>query len=404
MTTTPRETFQPELVLPELLSAERVPQLVDNLLASARRQRVTDIHLIPRNSSLEVLWRMNGVLHLIAEYPGELKTNIVSRVKVLAELLTYQAEVPQEGRIRSGDEEVEMRVSTFPTLCGEKAVIRLFVGSGEYRKLDSLGYPAEIADQLKRSLYETSGVILLTGPSGSGKTTTAYACLREIAQHATFRRSLSTLEDPIEAVIPSASQSQIRPQRGFDYSIALKSLLRQDPEVILVGEIRDVETARLVFQAGLTGHLVPTTFHAGSAAEAISRLLDMGIEPYQLRSGLLCVLNQRLVRVLCGCSAEESAPERALGLKADRFRVPQGCEQCDGTGYRGRTPIAELLTLERDSVRNAVLENQDSAAIEGAAISEGMKSRWQAAIEQIGAGITSPAEVRRVLGFHRQES
>lgn len=402
MTMTPKDTFQPQLVLPELLKADRVPELIDKLLESARQQGVTDVHLVPREASLEVFWRMNGVLHLIAEYPHELKSNIVSRVKVLAELLSYQSEVPQEGRIRTGDEGFEMRVSTFPTLFGEKAVIRLFVGSGEYRDLDSLGYPAAISDQLKQSLHETSGVMLLTGPSGSGKTTTAYACLREIVAGSPFQRSLSTLEDPIEAVIPSASQSQIRPQRGFDYSIALKSLLRQDPEVIMVGEIRDVETAQLVFQAALTGHLVLTTFHSGSAAEAISRLMDMGIEPYQLRSGLLCVLNQRLVRVLCDCSEESRDPEQKLGLDVEQFRVPRGCDQCDGTGYRGRMPIAELLTLERQTVRQAVLENRDSSSVEASAIAEGMKSRWEAAAERIEAGLTSPAEVRRVLGFTRR--
>ena len=195
-----------------------------------------------------------------------------------------------------------MRVSTFPTLHGERAVVRLFAAEDRYLYLADLGLPAEIETALHRHVHETSGAILLTGPAGSGKTTTAYACLREIVRSSQGRRSIVTLEDPIEMALPGVSQSQVQPAAGFTLATGLRSLMRQDPEVILVGEIRDAETVQTVFQAALTGHLVISTFHAGSAAGAISRLLDMGIEPYLLTSGLRAVLHQRLVRRLCECA------------------------------------------------------------------------------------------------------
>ena len=406
MPITPADSFSKELADHQLdgetlNNPENVPRLVDLFLSSARNHGTTDIHLIPRAAGLEMNWRINGVLHLIAEFPDALKVNIVSRLKVLAELLTYHTDVPQEGRISGGDQGFEMRVSTFPSVHGEKAVIRLFIGSGEYRTLASLGYPQETLAELTRNLYETSGVIMLTGPSGSGKTTTAYACLRAIVEDSPIRRAISTLEDPIESIIPAASQSQIRPSRGFDYAVALKSLLRQDPEVILVGEIRDQETAQLVFQAALTGHLVITTFHAGSASEAVSRLLDMGIEPYQLTSGLLCALNQQLARKLCSCAKLGDDESEKLGLNVSAFRTPVGCDDCDGTGYAGRFPMIELLTLEAQEIRKAILERMDSGTIDRAAIQSGMISRWEMAGASVESGLTSPAEVRRILGFRQ---
>lgn len=407
MPATPQISFQQALADRQLAGdasadPERVPELVDQILESAKQHNATDIHLIPRESGLEMNWRINGVLHLVAEFPQALKANIISRLKVLAELLTYHTDVPQEGRIQNREAGSEVRVSTFPSMFGEKAVIRLFVGSGEYRTLSSLDYPAETLEQLQQNLFETSGVIMLTGSSGSGKTTTAYACLRAIAEDSPIRRAISTLEDPIEAVIPAASQSQIRPARGFDYGVAVKSLLRQDPEVILVGEIRDQETAQLVFQAALTGHLVITTFHVGSAAEAVSRLLDMGIEPYQLTSGLLCVLNQQLARKLCECGQPSSDEQDRLGLEVEQVRVAVGCELCDGTGYAGRFPILEMLTLNRTKVRQTILAHRDSNEIEAAALESGMNSRWQMATAAVNAGKTSPAEVRRILGFRER--
>lgn len=382
--------------------AGQVPQTVDAILAAAREHHASDVHLVPDARGLAMSWRIDGVLQPIARFSLEVAAGIVARLKVLAELLTYRTDVPQEGRIRRGDQDLEMRVSTFPTMFGEKAVVRLFVGSGRFRRIDDLGLPDDVRTALRAALDERGGVLLVTGPAGSGKTTTLYAALREIAAQSP-PRSIATLEDPIEAVIEGAAQSRIRPQAGFDYQVGLRSLMRQDPEVILVGEIRDVATADVVLQASLTGHLVLTSFHAGSAAEAVGRLLDMGIEPYRLRSGILAVLNQRLLRRLCDCAREgragaEGEAER-LGLNVSRWRVPSGCPECRGTGYSERMVISEILSPRANVAGEAILAREDAAEIERRAIRSGMVSRIERARAAVEAGTTSPAEVRRVFGF-----
>jgi len=375
-------------------------EIVDSVLESAQVSGASDVHLIPVESGLDILWRIDGVLHPVAQLGNDIAANVVARLKVLSGLLTYRGETPQEGRIQSPtDAEVEMRVSTFPTLFGEKAVVRLFAGSGRYQRLDSLGLPPDVRSGLGDLLLESGGVNLVCGPAGSGKTTTIYACLRELADKFRSQRSLVSLEDPIEAVIPGVAQSQINPTAGFDYETGLKSLMRQDPEVILVGEIRDRIAAVTVFQAALTGHLVLTTFHAGSATGAICRLSDMGIEPYLLRTGLLGIVAQRLVRKLCECSGESTEGEALLGLDLPSCRVPAGCEKCRGTGYHGRLLLAEFLRTEASEVGRAILSQSDSDELESLAVSAGMKTRWERGLESVRSGQTSPAELRRVFGF-----
>ncbi len=347
-------------------------------------------------------WRIDGVLHSVAGFDSELSPRIVARLKVLAGLLTYRSETPQEGRIQNTtDTDVEMRVSTFPTMFGEKAVVRLFAGSGQYQRFETLGLPVDIQAGLSDLLLESGGVILDCGPAGSGKTTTIYACLRELADKFGSQRSLVSLEDPIEAVIPGVAQSQINPTAGFDYETGLKSLMRQDPEVILVGEIRDRVAAETVFQAALTGHLVLTTFHASSATGAICRLSDMGIEPYLLRTGLLGIVAQRLVRKLCECSKESSNADDLLGLDLRGCHVAVGCEKCRGTGYHGRLLLAEFLRTESSEVGRAILSQSDADELETLAVSAGMTTRWDRAVEAVNSGQTSPAEVRRVFGFSK---
>jgi general secretion pathway protein E len=375
-------------------------EIVDSVLEAARESGASDVHLIPIESGLDVLWRIDGVLHPIEKLRADIATNVVSRLKVLSGLLTYRSETPQEGRIQnSTDTDVEMRVSTFPTLFGEKAVVRLFAGSGQYQRFETLGLPTDIREGLSDLLLESGGVILDCGPAGSGKTTTIYACLRELADKFGSQRSLVSLEDPIEAVIPGVAQSQINPTAGFDYETGLKSLMRQDPEVILVGEIRDRVAAETVFQAALTGHLVLTTFHAGSATGAICRLSDMGIEPYLLRTGLLGIVAQRLVRRLCECSRESLNTDELLGLDLSICRIPVGCEKCRGTGYHGRLLLAEFLRTESSEVGRAILSQSDADELEALAVSAGMTTRWERAVEAVKRGETSPAEVRRVFGF-----
>lgn len=382
-------------------NAEYASRFVDTLLAAGRKRGASDLHLQPTPAGLELRWRVDGVLVALGTYPSGVAANIIARLKVLADLLTYRNDVPQEGRIRSSDADVEVRVSTFPTLYGERAVVRLFSNTLQYRDLGELGLPDEILGALRRLLGETSGAILVTGPAGSGKTTTLYACLHHLVNHSQPARSIVTLEDPIEMAVAGVAQSQVNQNAGFDLAIGLRSVLRQDPEVIMIGEIRDRATAEVALQASLTGQLVLSSFHAGSAAEAIGRLLDMGIEPYILRSGVLAIIFQRLVRKLCPCATAARGDEELLGLKVRQARVPVGCPKCALTGYSGRTVLAEMLLLDESSLAQAILARSDVAALEQLALRAGMVDRWARAVRAVEAGITSPAEVRRVLGFSR---
>jgi type II secretory ATPase GspE/PulE/Tfp pilus assembly ATPase PilB-like protein len=359
---------------------DRVVPAVDLILAEGVRCSASDIHFEPTPSGLEIRFRIDGVLRSAAVLPGELAPNVIARLKVMAELLTYRVDVPQEGHIRSqGADRVEdHRVSTFPTVYGEKAVVRIFHAAEQLLELDQLGFPPNVRDPLLDLLGERSGAVLLTGPSGSGKTTTIYACLRRLASDGAGRH-IVTIEDPVERWIDGVTQSQVRPGAEFDFARGLRSLLRQDPDVIMVGEIRDVETAQAATEAALTGHLVFSTLHAGSACAVIGRLLEMGIEPYVLTSGLRGILNQRLLRQVCGACRGA------------------GCEQCSQSGYRGRLLVAELLTVS-PTIRQAILAKADADALEAIAASSGWRTIRDAADDAVAMGRTTDAEVHRVLG------
>ncbi len=390
---------------------EFVTKLVDRILAAAQDSSASDIHLLPSANGLEVLFRIDGVLQPITTFATEIAPNIVARLKVRAELLTYRTDVPQEGRIRAktstgnNQSEVEMRVSTFPTLHGERAVVRLFAGSDRFQRIEDLGLPADITAELIGLLQKPSGALIATGPAGSGKTTTIYACLRELAYSCEdqspagkIRRNLVSLEDPIEVAIDGVSQSQIGERADLDLATALRFLMRQDPEVIMVGEIRDPETAEAALRASLTGHLLLTTFHAGSAAEAVGRLLDMGIEPYLLRSGLLAIISQHLARQLCSCRRAVKDAGDTLGLPLSEVCVPVGCEACHQTGFRERFVLAEMLVPEQTEVGGAIISRSAAAEIERLAVTAGMTTQWQRGVEAVAAGLTSVCEIRRVLG------
>jgi general secretion pathway protein E len=391
---------------PSVNGADYVPRLVSWILQAARDSSATDVHLVPQADGLQMDWRIDGVLLSVARFEPEFTPKIVARLKVVSGLLTYRCDIPQEGRIAADAEEVETRVSTFPTLHGEKAVVRLFAAEGQYQHLDQLGLPDDVGPKLKRLLGETSGVILITGPAGSGKTTTIYSCLREIVDESHGGRSLVSLEDPIEVIVSGVAQSQVNDSVGFTLEHGLRSLIRQDPEVIMVGEIRDRSTAETVFQASLTGHLVITTFHAGSAAGAISRLLDMGIEPYLLRSSLRAILSQRLMRRLCGCAVRNESPNAGVDIGAviggdirlESASQPVGCEVCHGTGYAGRILLTEMIEPDSQATSHAILAKQDTATIHSAAVSSGMIPQSERAMRAIESGQTSGAEIYRVLG------
>lgn len=385
-----------------------VPQLVDKLLIQARQFRASDIHLVPGSDRMIMQWRIDGVLHNVAGFDPELSPRIVARLKVLAGLLTYRTDLPQEGRIataalKSSGTGAETRVTTFPTLYGEKAAVRLFAGTDQYQKLNQLGLPDDIEHSLRLKLQATSGVILLTGPSGSGKTTTVYACLRELCELYGESRSLMTLEDPIEVAVPGVTQSQVRPSAGFDLASGLKSLMRQDPDVITVGEIRDPKTAEGVFQAALTGHLVLTTFHAGGSVDAIARLLDMGIEPYLVRSALQAVVCQRLFRAVCPeCAPVESANSVRSEGSSDNLQIhasPEaGCVLCGGTGYQGRFATGEWLDPTGAEFAKALLHSPDTQTLQSVAIHSGMITLRDRAEEAVRNGRTRQEEVFRILG------
>ena len=381
-----------------------VSEVVAVVLRAAGEARASDIHFTPGESELAVQWRIDGVLQPVATLPRKLAANVAARLKVLADLLTYRTDVPQEGRLREGSPDVEMRLSTFPTLYGEKAVVRLFAGTGRYQWPGDLGLPDDIQRDLLDLLRETAGALLITGPAGSGKTTTAYACLRELRRESGAGKSIVTLEDPVETVLAGVSQSQVNRAAGFDYATGLRSLLRQDPDAILVGEIRDRETAETVFQACLTGHLVLSTFHAGSAAEAVSRLGDMGIEPYLLRTGLLGIVCQRLFRLLCDCAEWTADDSAKLGFDAPRVRVTVGCDRCDGTGYHDRMLLAELLDPNHKEIGRGILARCDATELSLLAERAGMRSMRQRAAQAVTSGRLSPIEARRVLGFRQTET
>lgn len=360
--------------------AERAAPAVDLVLGDAVHRGVSDIHFEPTPQTVDVRFRLDGVLQPAGHLPRELAPNVAARLKVLAELLTYRTDIPQEGSIRKdvGRNGAEMRVSTFPTIHGEKVVVRIFDASGQVLELDQLGFSADLLGQLRRLLEERTGAIFFTGPSGSGKTTTIYACLRHLVRSGGVGRHIVTIEDPVEQVVPGVSQSQVRPGTEFDFARGLRSLLRQDPEVIVIGEVRDRDTAGIAIEAALTGHLVISTLHAGSTCGVVSRLLEMGIEPYLLTSSVKGIVNQRLIRRVCECKG-----------------VGNECDRCAGSGYRGRLLLAELLPLD-EPLRQAILARADIAGLEAAANRAGRATLATAAAEAVVRGITTEEEIQRI--------
>ncbi|MGB7345583.1 MAG: GspE/PulE family protein [Pirellulaceae bacterium] len=374
-------------------------QFVDTLLEFASRSNTSDVHLQPVATGIEIRFRHDGVLQKLGEFQDGKDASIITRLKVLSDLLTYQNDLPQEGRVVAPKATAEVRVSTFPTLYGERAVLRFFGQTQLLTQLQDLGHTPEVTQAINDTLAETSGAVLITGPAGSGKSTTLYACVRKIVRAAGGNRSILSIEDPIEVPVPGVAQSQVNAAGRFDLNTGLRSLLRQDPEVIMIGEIRDPLTAEIAIQACLTGQLMLTTFHSDSAATAISRLLDMGIEPYLLRSGVIGILSQRLLRVLCECGEQSRDQNQFCGLPIDECRVPRGCDVCNHTGYRGRILISEFLSLKDSSLADQLLDTKDSRAIYRIAVENGMKSLWERATDLVREKVTSPSEVRRVLGM-----
>jgi type II secretory ATPase GspE/PulE/Tfp pilus assembly ATPase PilB-like protein len=354
------------------------------LIARTFELGASDLHLLPTEDGLRVAWRIDGVLHNAGQLPKAIGPNVVTRFKVLADLLTYETQTPQEGRLRTTPDAQPIRVSTFPTIFGEKLVARVLqAGGAELGLLADLDMPQQAEGVLSRALLQTSGAVLIVGPAGSGKTTTAYAVIREIAARSGGARSIATLEDPVEVVLPGVTQSQVAPHAGFDLQTGLRALVRQDPEVILVGEIRDAETARIAYQAALTGQLVVTTFHAGDTATAIARLIDMGVPPYVLRGATRAIVAQRLVRRLCECSSPEQT---------------SGCDACRQTGYRGRRVIAEGVDFADAALTEVIREGYARHELQELLSEHGVRDLRSQAEALVAEGVTSRLELERVLG------
>jgi len=391
--------------LRDLASGAPVVRALDDIFERAVAMRATDIHIEPLRRDFQVRVRVDGIMRVLPPNKGIALRALISRVKILSALNIAEHRVPQDGRtrIRVRAREFDVRVATMPTTGGEAAILRLLERGSQLVELTQLGLSRRDEDVLRRQLAMPHGLFVVTGPTGSGKTTTLAAAISSLND---ATRKILTIEDPVEYEISGIAQSQVRPAVGLTFATALKAFLRQDPDVIMVGEVRDTETAKIAIQAALTGHLVMTTLHTNTAAAAVTRLIDIGIEPYLLASTLSTVMAQRLLRVLCpDCKRPVTikAGDRArdsrlvsLGIEVGaRLYAPGGCERCNHTGYRGRRAIFEVLEIT-EGVRRLVLAGADDAAIERAAQADGMTTMVEDGRARCLEGVTSLDEVFRV--------
>ena len=383
---------------------QHIVNIVDWLLQYAFDQRASDIHLEQRRGKGKVRFRIDGVLHLVYELPDNVMTAMISSLKILGRMDVAEKRLPQDGRIKTeapNGSEVELRLSTMPTAFGEKLVMRIFDPDVLLRSFSQLGLVASDYQQWQSMIKRAHGIVLVTGPTGSGKTTTLYSTLKQLA---TDSVNVSTVEDPIEMVVDAFNQSQIQPAIDFDFAAGIRTLMRQDPDIIMVGEIRDRATAEMAVQAALTGHLVLSTLHTNDAPTAISRLLDLAMPAHLIKATLNGVMAQRLVRTLCpDCRGEvpcdtdawkELTGPTQLATPATVFQ-PVGCLECRNTGYLGREGIYEIMPITH-TLLSHISSESDIQQIRSAAIGEGMKTLRMAGAEKVAAGVTSIEEVLRV--------
>jgi general secretion pathway protein E len=377
--------------LQDLATEAPVIRLVNLLMAKAVERRASDIHVEPFEARLRVRYRIDGVLVDVEAPPKRLQAAIVSRIKLMARMNIAERRLPQDGRIRVELEgrDLDLRVSTIPTVHGESLVMRLLDRASVRLGLDELGFPAEAQQRFESLIAQPHGIILVTGPTGSGKTTTLYAALRALNSS---EKKIITIEDPVEYQLEGVNQIHVKPKIGLTFATGLRHIVRQDPDVILVGEIRDRETADIAIHAALTGHLVLSTLHTNDAAGAITRLLDMGLEDYLVSSTLLAVLAQRLVRSIC----RECAPAPPAPAEPRRGpREGEACPACGGSGYFGRTGIFELLVMD-EAMQRLILGKADANAIRAAAVAHGMETLWENGRRKMLAGLTTLEEIARV--------
>lgn len=381
-----------------------IVNMVNILLTQAVRKKASDIHLEPKRASLDVRYRVDGELQQMKSIPRNLRAAVTSRIKIMAELDIAERRLPQDGRItvKVDGKSVDLRVSTNPTINGERIVLRVLDRSRGLIPLEELGFSSADMHKYHKLITQPYGIILVTGPTGSGKTTTLYAGLNTMKSE---RSNIMTVEDPVEYELEGVSQTQINTKIGLSFAMQLRTLLRQDPDVILVGEIRDGETADIAFRAALTGHLVLSTLHCNDAPSGITRLLDMGVEPFLIGSAVIGIQAQRLVRTLCHACREAYKPDDKerliLGVRNNSditIYHPVGCSECDNTGYKGRTTIIEIMPINEE-LRRLVLSKSSAGEIKSAANRAGMADMRSDAIRKVLEGITSLEEVQRKVLF-----
>ena len=391
--------------LKDMASEAPVIRLVNLIIQRSVESRASDIHIEPFEGRLKVRYRIDGVLQEVEAPPSHSTAAVISRIKSMAKLNIAERRVPQDGRItmRVQGKELDMRVSTVPTLFGESVVIRLLNKESVKFDFESLGFEGETLKRLKHVLDLPHGVVLVTGPTGSGKSTTLYTALHRLN---TPERKIITVEDPVEYQLEGINQIQVKPQVGLDFANALRAIVRQDPDVIMVGEMRDTETVRIAVQSALTGHLVLSTLHTNDAAGGITRLMDMGVEDFLLTSTVNGIVTQRLVRRLCQHCRQPHVviPEVEQELGLTRYVKPgeelrlysaNGCPQCGGTGYHGRLSLAEIL-LMTDNIRQLIMRHANATEINSAALADGMENMYQDGLRKAVAGLTTLEEVVRV--------
>ncbi len=390
--------------LKALVEEAPVVKLVNLIIDEAVKENASDIHIEPQRGGVWVRYRVDGVLRDVMNPPKHLKAALVSRMKIMAEMDIAERRKPQDGRIHlaADGHNIDLRVSTLPTMFGEKVVMRILDQSSTMIGLGRLGFHSDTLRQWESAAGKPYGFVLVTGPTGSGKTTTLYSTLSKLN---TADKNIVTIEDPVEYQIPRINQVQVNPKAGLTFANGLRSILRQDPDIVLVGEIRDQETAAIAIQASLTGHMVLSTLHTNDAAGAITRLVDMGVEPFLIGSSVIAVLAQRLARSICPrCKVAYSPPPDALGrLGADAnissdvvFHRGQGCEHCRDTGYRGRIGIFELMVLS-DTIRDMIVHNASATEIKNQALREGMRTLRDDGLEKVISGISTIDEILRVV-------
>ncbi|HOK08328.1 MAG TPA: GspE/PulE family protein [Candidatus Hydrogenedens sp.] len=381
-----------------------IADLIDFIITQGAYHISSDIHLEPWTEHTALRYRIDGILHQVALIPKEYHGKLVARIKVLADLVIYRKDIPQDGRIDPTKTSCKypLRVSVIPTIKGEKVVIRVLGETQELFHLDVLGFQPNVEQKLKEIIRRNQGTILLTGPSSSGKTTTIYALIQEMINAPRNLPNIVTIEDPVEYSMDKISQIQINPHVDFTFANALRSILRQDPEVIMVGEIRDYETARIAIQAGLTGHLVISTIHSGTSAGVFIRLIDMGIESYLVASSVIASLAQRLVRINCPDCIETYNPHPSVysffDLKntKETFYRSKGCSLCQYIGYRGRACIGELLYVT-SAIEELILKHPTVSQLHTLAVSLGMETMAEDGLKKARKGITTLEELIRVL-------